>query len=244
MAAARRRRRAAAADRRSSCRFAATRSRRASTPRIRARASCPRPAGSCIWPPPEESLHVRVDTGVEEGDEITPYYDPMIAKLIVWDDVARTRPGAHAQALADVPRRRRRQQRRVPVAAGRLPGLCRRRSRHRPDRARTSLPVPGSGTAPDDVWLVAALAELLFEAHVPARRRRRAIPIAVARRDGWRLNGAARERLPFRLARRSRASTSPMPATASTRRSPADQLASAAARPRRHCCAPSSATGA
>ena len=25
---------------------------------------------------------VRVDTGVEEGDEITPFYDPMIAKLI------------------------------------------------------------------------------------------------------------------------------------------------------------------
>ncbi|HET6719145.1 MAG TPA: biotin carboxylase N-terminal domain-containing protein, partial [Rhodocyclaceae bacterium] len=35
--------------------------------------------------PPAESLHVRVDTGVEEGDEITPYYDPMIAKLIVWE---------------------------------------------------------------------------------------------------------------------------------------------------------------
>ena len=35
--------------------------------------------------PPAESLHVRVDTGVEQGDTITPYYDPMIAKLIVWD---------------------------------------------------------------------------------------------------------------------------------------------------------------
>ena len=27
---------------------------------------------------------VRVDTGVTEGDEVTPYYDPMIAKLIAW----------------------------------------------------------------------------------------------------------------------------------------------------------------
>ena len=26
---------------------------------------------------------MRVDTGVEEGDAITPFYDPMIAKLIV-----------------------------------------------------------------------------------------------------------------------------------------------------------------
>jgi acetyl-CoA/propionyl-CoA/long-chain acyl-CoA carboxylase, biotin carboxylase, biotin carboxyl carrier protein len=28
---------------------------------------------------------VRVDSGVEEGSEVTPMYDPMIAKLIVWD---------------------------------------------------------------------------------------------------------------------------------------------------------------
>ncbi len=25
---------------------------------------------------------IRVDTGVEEGDEVTPFYDPMIAKVI------------------------------------------------------------------------------------------------------------------------------------------------------------------
>ncbi len=30
--------------------------------------------------------NVRVDTGVETGDEITPFYDPMIAKLIVHDE--------------------------------------------------------------------------------------------------------------------------------------------------------------
>jgi 3-methylcrotonyl-CoA carboxylase alpha subunit len=28
---------------------------------------------------------VRVDTGVREGDDVSMYYDPMIAKLIVWD---------------------------------------------------------------------------------------------------------------------------------------------------------------
>src|SRR5690606_25712404 len=31
---------------------------------------------------PEESARVRVDGGVDEGDAITPHYDPMIAKLI------------------------------------------------------------------------------------------------------------------------------------------------------------------
>jgi 3-methylcrotonyl-CoA carboxylase alpha subunit len=36
--------------------------------------------------PPETSRHVRVDTGVEQGDEISTHYDPMIAKLIVWGE--------------------------------------------------------------------------------------------------------------------------------------------------------------
>ena len=34
---------------------------------------------------PKENSHVRIDTGVVEGDEVSIYYDPMIAKLIVWD---------------------------------------------------------------------------------------------------------------------------------------------------------------
>jgi 3-methylcrotonyl-CoA carboxylase alpha subunit len=34
---------------------------------------------------PEEGLHVRVDTGVRPGDTVTPFYDPMIAKVIVHD---------------------------------------------------------------------------------------------------------------------------------------------------------------
>lgn len=36
--------------------------------------------------PPVESAHVRVDTGVRQGDEVSVFYDPMIAKLIVWDE--------------------------------------------------------------------------------------------------------------------------------------------------------------
>ena len=35
--------------------------------------------------PPLENDHVRVDTGVIQGDSVDIYYDPMIAKLIVWD---------------------------------------------------------------------------------------------------------------------------------------------------------------
>jgi 3-methylcrotonyl-CoA carboxylase alpha subunit len=36
--------------------------------------------------PPIESRHVRVDTGVVQGDDVSVFYDPMIAKLIVWDE--------------------------------------------------------------------------------------------------------------------------------------------------------------
>ncbi len=35
---------------------------------------------------PHEMENVRIDTGVREGDRITPYYDPMIAKLIAWGE--------------------------------------------------------------------------------------------------------------------------------------------------------------
>jgi 3-methylcrotonyl-CoA carboxylase alpha subunit len=35
---------------------------------------------------PIENEHTRVDTGVRQGDEVSVYYDPMIAKLIVWDE--------------------------------------------------------------------------------------------------------------------------------------------------------------
>lgn len=35
---------------------------------------------------PKAHEHIRIDTGVEEGSEISMYYDPMISKLITWGE--------------------------------------------------------------------------------------------------------------------------------------------------------------
>ncbi|MEM7208334.1 MAG: acetyl/propionyl/methylcrotonyl-CoA carboxylase subunit alpha [Pseudomonadota bacterium] len=49
---------------------------------------------------PVESEHVRVDTGVFEGGEISMYYDPMIAKLISWGST-REEANAHLTRALD-----------------------------------------------------------------------------------------------------------------------------------------------
>ncbi|MDP3378642.1 MAG: acetyl/propionyl/methylcrotonyl-CoA carboxylase subunit alpha [Brevundimonas sp.] len=45
---------------------------------------------------------VRVDTGVEQGGEVSQFYDPMIAKLIVHKDTREEAAGALAEACAEV----------------------------------------------------------------------------------------------------------------------------------------------
>jgi 3-methylcrotonyl-CoA carboxylase alpha subunit len=50
---------------------------------------------------PEAGPHVRIDTGVRPGDAITPDYDPMIAKLIVWGEDRTAAVQRLAGALAE-----------------------------------------------------------------------------------------------------------------------------------------------
>jgi 3-methylcrotonyl-CoA carboxylase alpha subunit len=49
---------------------------------------------------PATGTHVRIDSGVVEGDTVTIFYDPMIAKLIVWDTDRRSALARMRDALA------------------------------------------------------------------------------------------------------------------------------------------------
>ncbi len=52
--------------------------------------------------PFHRAASVRIDAGVRAGDEITPYYDPMIAKLIVWGEDRAQAIARMQEALADM----------------------------------------------------------------------------------------------------------------------------------------------
>ena len=79
----------------------ATRSRRASTPRIPTRGFLPSTGRLVHLAPPAERRGTCASTPASsEGDAITPFYDPMIAKLIVHGRRPRRGAGADARALA------------------------------------------------------------------------------------------------------------------------------------------------
>lgn len=45
----------------------------------------PSPGKLSCFEPPAPSAHLRIETGFRTGDTITPYYDPLIAKIITYD---------------------------------------------------------------------------------------------------------------------------------------------------------------
>ncbi|RDS81008.1 acetyl/propionyl/methylcrotonyl-CoA carboxylase subunit alpha [Dyella psychrodurans] len=144
--------------------------------------------------PPPESAHVRVDTGIEQGDEITSYYDPMIAKLIVWDESREQALQRMVAALA---------QYQVVGVASNIDFLSRlvtctsfvkaELDTSLIERERDALWREQS--VPTSTVLLAALAHLLYE-------RREILPAAGddihspwRHLDGWRLNGVLKRRL-------------------------------------------------
>ena len=79
----------------------------------------------------------RVDSGVREGDAISPHYDSMIAKLIVWGRDTGAGPVALGRGAARHPHHGLEHQRGLSAPRGCKPRLRHGRPRHRADRART-----------------------------------------------------------------------------------------------------------
>ncbi|MGE5472231.1 MAG: acetyl-CoA carboxylase biotin carboxylase subunit [Bacteroidota bacterium] len=150
--------------------------------------------------PPAESLNVRIDGGVEEGDEITSHYDPMIAKLIVWDENRDAALARMRQALADY---------RVVGVTTNIDFLSRLVAC--PAFAGADLDTglierqkdflfPAAAAVPRDALLVATVGELLWEQHTA---RQAAMASTDPRspwhaRDGWRMNLAAARSIGFK----------------------------------------------
>jgi len=150
---------------------------------------------------PTPSTNVRVDTGVEEGDSITPYYDPMIAKLIVWDvdrDAALRRM---RQALADC------QVVGVTTNAGFLRRLVQTDSFANAkldtaliEREQAALAVTGDGE--QALWELAAIAAVASTPAAAADARDPHSPWQA--QDGWRLGVPAARLVPLQQGERAR----------------------------------------
>jgi 3-methylcrotonyl-CoA carboxylase alpha subunit len=148
-------------------------------------------------PPPELA---RVDTGVGQGDTVTPYYDPMIAKVIAWGEDRAAAVGRLRRALAET----------AVLGVGTNLEFLGRVATHPEfvsgavdtdfiERHRTAL-IPPRRPAPDTVLAAAALSRILArEDGAKAAASRSGDPFSPwARVDGWQLNGRGHQELIFR----------------------------------------------
>jgi len=148
---------------------------------------------------PADAAELRTDTGVEAGASITPYYDPMIAKLIAWGQDRRAALARLASALDEVEIAglrtnveflARTVRSRAFAAAELDTGLI--------ERSRAEL-FPARAPLADEFLAAAAYAELLAEEGA-ARERAAASEDPHSpwnRVDGWRLNQDSHHDLAF-----------------------------------------------
>ncbi|MBA8683707.1 acetyl/propionyl/methylcrotonyl-CoA carboxylase subunit alpha [Stenotrophomonas tumulicola] len=148
---------------------------------------------------PVESAHVRVDTGVEQGDTITPFYDPMIAKLIVWDVDRAAALRRMQQALADC------QVVGVTTNAGFLRRLVGTGSFSQAkldtaliEREQEALAAPLAGE--ESLWALAAIAAVVTTPESASDSRDTQSPWRA--QDGWRIGTAAARVLPLQQGER------------------------------------------
>ena len=149
------------------------------------------------FPPPEIA---RIDTGVRQGDRVTPYYDAMIAKIIAWGEDRPSAIGRLRRALAETA---------ILGLRSNLGFLGRLAAE--PDFTGGSVDtgfiehhrdalVPLHPPAPDVALAAAALSRLLGrEAAAAAAARRSGDPYSPwSRSECWRLGGVDHQDLVFR----------------------------------------------
>jgi 3-methylcrotonyl-CoA carboxylase alpha subunit len=148
---------------------------------------------------PTGDEHTRVDTGVHEGDEVSVYYDPMIAKLIVHGEDRSAAINRLKSALAEV--------RAVGVTTNApfLRSVAEHKAFAKGDvhtgfieQHKDEL-VPTAKGTPDDALAFAALATVLEQARLAEERAAASSdPYSPFNRsDGWRLNDDAHTVLRF-----------------------------------------------
>src|SRR5947209_715908 len=148
--------------------------------------------------PPSELA--RVDTGVRQGDAVTPFYDPMIAKIIAWGEDRAAAVGRLQRALVET----------AVLGLGTNLEFLSRVAAHPEfvsgmvdtgfiERHRAAL-VPPRRPAPDPVLAAAALFRLVArEDAATAAASHSGDPFSPwAQVDGWRLGGRGHQELIFR----------------------------------------------
>lgn len=147
--------------------------------------------------PDTSNRHVRIDTGVRQGDRISANYDPMISKLIVWDEtrdraLTRLYAALSAMVIEGLPTNLDFLYRLTSTSAFRSGDL----DTNYIDKHAQELVAPAEERHPE-LLPMAALALALSEAQTAAARSKRSpepgSPWHLS--SGWRMNQADRQRL-------------------------------------------------
>jgi 3-methylcrotonyl-CoA carboxylase alpha subunit len=150
---------------------------------------------------PTDHAHLRIDTGVREGDEVSIHYDPMLAKVIAWgsnrlEAIDRLRTALEATDVDGL----RTNTRFLWEILGDEAVRCGDVS----TRLLEQAPLHGCGTAADHstAWLIAAAAGSTLAVEIPGETLGRGNPWRG--HGGFRLNAPAALRLALRLGEESR----------------------------------------
>ncbi|MFT4047089.1 MAG: acetyl/propionyl/methylcrotonyl-CoA carboxylase subunit alpha [Solimonas sp.] len=148
---------------------------------------------------PPASDYVRIDSGVDEGDSVSPHYDPMLAKLIVWDETRERAIERMLRALGEF----------EIAGVGNNIAFLSRLVDHAEFRQgivdtgliarENAVLIPGPAPVPAAAYAAASLWSVQQEATLARAKGASSDPHSPWNEaDGWRVNGAQTRQLEFR----------------------------------------------